>query len=73
MGLEEKLPSGLLRTTIEKMGGYARMSSVWPAILGMARCATEPFQAGGTRPPGWPYMTAPLPLYQIVHPGLAAS
>ena len=49
MGLEEKLPSGLLLTTVEKMGGYARKSSVWPAIFGLARCPTEPFQVGGAR------------------------
>jgi len=49
MGLEEKLPSGLLLTTVEKMGGYARKSSVWPAIFGLACCAIEPFQAGGAR------------------------
>jgi NADH:ubiquinone oxidoreductase subunit B-like Fe-S oxidoreductase len=49
MGLEEKLPSGLLLTTVEKMGGYARKSSVWPAIFGLACCAIEPFQADGAR------------------------
>jgi len=49
MGLEEKLPSGLLLTTVEKMGGYARKSPVWPPIFGLARCAIEPFKAGGAR------------------------
>ena len=49
MGLEEKLPSGLLRTIVEMMGGYACKSLVWPAIFGLACCAIEPFQAGGAR------------------------
>ena len=31
MGLEEKLPNGILLTTVEKVAGYARKSSVWPA------------------------------------------
>jgi len=36
MGLEEKLPSGVLLTTVEKVAGYARKSSVWPATFGLA-------------------------------------
>ena len=53
MGLEEKLPSGILLTTVEKVAGYARKSSVWPATFGLACCAIELFHAGG---PGttWP-------------------
>ena len=49
MGLEEKLPSGILLTTVEKVAGYARKSSVWPATFGLACCAIELFQAGGPR------------------------
>ena len=49
MGLEEKLPSGVLLTTVEKVAGYARKSSVWPATFGLACCAIELFQAGGPR------------------------
>jgi NADH-quinone oxidoreductase subunit B len=49
MGLEEKLPSGILLTTVEKVVGYARKSSVWPATFGLACCAIELFQAGGPR------------------------
>jgi NADH-quinone oxidoreductase subunit B len=49
MGLEEKLPSGILLTTVEKIAGYARKSSVWPATFGLACCAIELFQAGGPR------------------------
>src|SRR5229473_1746654 len=41
MGLEEKLPSGILLTTVEKVAGYARKSSVWPATFGLARFGME--------------------------------
>src|ERR1039457_3594615 len=34
MGVEEKLPSGILLTSVEKLAGYARKSSVWPATFG---------------------------------------
>jgi NADH-quinone oxidoreductase subunit B len=49
MGLEEALPSGILLTTVEKVAGYARKSSVWPATFGLACCAIELFSAGGPR------------------------
>ncbi len=49
MGLEEALPSGILLTTMEKVAGYARKSSVWPATFGLACCAIELFEAGGPR------------------------
>jgi NADH-quinone oxidoreductase subunit B len=49
MGLEEKLPSGFLLTTVEKLAGYARKSSVWPATFGLACCAIELMQTGGPR------------------------
>src|SRR5260370_27106790 len=49
MGLEESLPSGFLLTTVEKVAGYARKSSVWPATFGLACCAFELFSAGGPR------------------------
>src|SRR3974390_161177 len=49
MGLEEKLPSGLLLTTVEKLAGYARKSSVWPATFGLACCAMELMAVGGPR------------------------
>src|ERR1700734_259282 len=47
MGVEEKLPSGILLTTVEKVAGYARKSSVWPATFGLACCAIELMQTGG--------------------------
>ena len=49
MGLEESLPSGFLLTTVEKVAGYARKSSVWPATFGLACCAIELFATGGAR------------------------
>jgi NADH-quinone oxidoreductase subunit B len=49
MGLEEKLPSGVLLTSVEKLAGYARKSSVWPATFGLACCAIELMATGGPR------------------------
>src|SRR5487761_804508 len=49
MGVEEKLPSGILLTTVEKVAGYARKSSVWPATFGLACCAMELMATGGPR------------------------
>ena len=41
MGLEEKLPSGIALTTVEKLAGYIRKTSLWPASFGLACCAIE--------------------------------
>src|ERR1700727_3276014 len=49
MGLEEKLPSGILLTSVEKAAGWARRSSVWPAPFGLACCAIELFMTGGPK------------------------
>ena len=49
MGIEEKIPSGILLTTVESVVGYARKFSVWPATFGLACCAIELFQTGGPR------------------------
>ena len=49
MGLEEKLPAGVLLTSVEKLAGYARKSSVWPATFGLACCAIELMATGGPR------------------------
>ena len=46
MGLEEKLPSGFLLTTVEKLADYMRKSSVWPATFGLACCAIEMMAVG---------------------------
>jgi NADH-quinone oxidoreductase subunit B len=41
MGLEEQLPAGILLSTVEKVAGYARKGSLWPATFGLACCAIE--------------------------------
>ena len=41
MGIEEKLPSGVLLTTVEGVAGYMRKASFWPATFGLACCAIE--------------------------------
>ncbi|MDA0565740.1 NADH-quinone oxidoreductase subunit B [Streptomonospora sp. S1-112] len=47
MGIEEKLPSGILLTTVEQIAGLVRKSSMWPATFGLACCAIEMMSAGG--------------------------
>ncbi len=47
MGLEEKLPSGVLLTTVEQIVGFVRKTSMWPATFGLACCAIEMMAAGG--------------------------
>ncbi|MFW6203978.1 MAG: NuoB/complex I 20 kDa subunit family protein [Actinomycetota bacterium] len=49
MGIEEKLPAGILLTSIEKFAGWARKSSMWPATFGLACCAIEMMAVGGPR------------------------
>ncbi len=47
MGIEEKLPSGILLTSVELLSNYARKSSFWGATFGLACCAIEMMAAGG--------------------------
>ena len=49
MGIEEKLPSGVLLTTVEGLAGYFRKASFWPATFGLACCAIEMMTSGGPR------------------------
>src|SRR5512138_913493 len=49
MGIEEKLPSGFLLTTVEKMVGLVRKNSLWPATFGLACCAIEMMATGAGR------------------------
>lgn len=49
MGLEEKLPSGFALTSVEKLAGYMRKNSLWPATFGLACCAIEMMAAGAGR------------------------
>jgi NADH-quinone oxidoreductase subunit B len=41
MGIEDKLPSGVLLTTVEGVIGWLRQASFWPATMGLACCAIE--------------------------------
>ncbi|AOW91942.1 NADH dehydrogenase [Rhodococcus sp. WMMA185] len=49
MGIEEKLPSGFLLTTVESLAGYFRKGSLWPASFGLACCAIEMMATAGGR------------------------
>ncbi len=49
MGIEEKLPAGMLLTTVEGLIGYMRKASVWPATFGLACCAFEMMTMGAPR------------------------
>ena len=49
MGVEEKLPTGVLLTTLENLFGYMRSASFWPATFGLACCAIEMMTYGAPR------------------------
>ena len=49
MGLEEQLPAGILLGTVEKIAGYVRKNSLWPATFGLACCAIEMMATAGPR------------------------
>src|SRR3954452_743736 len=49
VGIEEKLPSGVLLTSVEKLAGYMRKNSLWHATLGLACCAIEMMAVGTPR------------------------
>ena len=46
MGLEEQLPGGILLSTVEKVAGFVRKGSLWPATFGLACCAIEMMAVG---------------------------
>jgi NADH-quinone oxidoreductase subunit B len=46
LGLEEQLPGGILLSTVEKVAGYVRKGSLWPATFGLACCAIEMMATG---------------------------
>ena len=46
MGIEDKIPAGVLLTTVEYVAGYSRKHSVWPATFGLACCAIEMMAVG---------------------------
>jgi NADH-quinone oxidoreductase subunit B len=45
----DKLPGGILVTTVEKLAHWARKGSLWPATFGLACCAIEMMAAGAGR------------------------
>ena len=49
MGLEESLPGGILLSTVEKVAGFVRAGSLWPATFGLACCAIEMMATAGPR------------------------
>jgi NADH-quinone oxidoreductase subunit B len=49
MGIEEKLPSGILLTSVEKLANWSRKASLWPATFGLACCAIEMMASGAAR------------------------
>jgi NADH-quinone oxidoreductase subunit B len=49
MGIEEKVPTGILLTTVEKLVNWSRKSSFWPATFGLACCAIEMMATGAAR------------------------
>lgn len=49
MGLEDKIPQGVLLTTVEGIFGWMRQASFWPATFGLACCAIEMMTYGAPR------------------------
>ncbi|MBT8227191.1 MAG: NADH-quinone oxidoreductase subunit B [Dactylosporangium sp.] len=49
MGIEEKVPSEILLTTVEKLVNWTRKASFWPATFGLACCAIEMMSTGAAR------------------------
>lgn len=41
MGLEQRIPPGILLTTVERVVNWAREYSTWPLSMGLACCAIE--------------------------------
>jgi NADH-quinone oxidoreductase subunit B len=49
MGIEGKLPQGVVTTTVDFFFNWARKSSIWPVTFGLACCAIEMMAAGASR------------------------
>ena len=49
MGIEDKIPQGVVLTTVEGIFGWMRQASFWPATFGLACCAIEMMAYGTPR------------------------
>src|SRR5678810_55805 len=49
MGIEEKVPTGILLTTVQGLVNWTRKASFWPATFGLACCAIEMMATGAAR------------------------
>jgi NADH-quinone oxidoreductase subunit B len=49
MGLEDKIPEGILTTSLEGLVNWGRANSTWPLLFGLACCAMEMIAAGTAR------------------------
>jgi len=49
MGIEDKVPQGILLTTMDAVFGWMRKASLWPATFGLACCAIEMMAYGTPR------------------------
>lgn len=49
MGLEQRIPPGILLTTVERVVNWAREYSTWPLSMGLACCAIEMMATAAAR------------------------
>lgn len=49
MGLEEKLPEGIITAQLEALVNWSRENSTWPLLFGLACCAIEMIATGTAR------------------------
>ena len=49
MGLEQKVPEGILTTTLDSVINWGRANSTWPLLFGLACCAMEMIATGTAR------------------------
>lgn len=49
MGLEQRLPEGIITLTLDAAVNWARKNSVWPLMMGLSCCAIEMMGAAASR------------------------
>ncbi|MEM7537367.1 MAG: NADH-quinone oxidoreductase subunit B family protein [Chloroflexota bacterium] len=49
MGLEERIPEGVLTASLESVVNWGRQNSTWPLLFGLACCAIEMIASGTAR------------------------